>query len=81
MIIITVCTPLCLPAVDVILDLFCLSRSILQFKVLVDPSNEVIVEAPFDELMEKIGGEETVDVCAREIVCERLKYKQVGDVP
>lgn len=43
--------------------------------VLADPRNEMILESAFDYLMEEIGGDELINIGAREIVSERLPHR------
>jgi hypothetical protein len=47
--------------------------SVDALKILTHPLNEMILEGPFDDLMEKIRGEDFMDVCARKVCCERLQ--------
>jgi hypothetical protein len=42
-------------------------------KILSYPFNEMVLEGPFDDLVEKIRGEQFMDVRAWKMCCKRLK--------
>ena len=42
-------------------------------QVILNPLNKVIFERSFDDLVEKVRGQEFVDVCSRELHRERLR--------
>ena len=48
-------------------------------EILTNPGDKVILECAFDYLMEQVTREELVDICTREIGCERLLDKKNGD--
>jgi hypothetical protein len=62
----------CKPLIYVIKYLFRLSITIFCNEILSDPRNEVVLEGPFDQLMENIRGQEFMNVCSRKMICERL---------
>jgi len=43
-----------------------------QEEIALNPRNKVVFEGAFDDLMEKIGREELMDVCTRKVVGEGL---------
>lgn len=43
-------------AVNVVHDAICISCSIIVANVLLHPADEMVLERPFDHLMEEIGG-------------------------
>jgi len=47
------------------------------FNVLLNLSNEMILESPFDDLVEEIGRQQFMDVCPWEVGSERL-YIQIS---
>lgn len=61
-----------IPSINVVLDLVCSGLAVLDWQEFIDPSDEMIVEATLDELMENIGGNQLTDVNTRELVFERL---------
>lgn len=42
-------------------------------EILPDPRNKMVLEGTLDELVEKVGGNKLVNVCPREVICERLE--------
>lgn len=63
---------ICKPLIYVIKYLFRLGFTIFCNKILSDPRHEVVLEGSFDQLMEKIGGQEFMDICSRKMICEWL---------
>jgi hypothetical protein len=61
------------PSVNVIPDLVRALLAMCQEGIFPDPGDKVVLKRPFDDLMKKIGGKEFVDVCAGEVVGERLE--------
>ena len=53
-----------------------MSFPVFAFKVLTGPLDEMVLEHTLDNLVEDIRGDQLVDVCAREVICEWLA-KQV----
>ena len=43
-----------------------------EFKILTCPLNEVVLEYALDKLVKDIRGYKFINICAREVVCERL---------
>lgn len=59
-------------SVDVVHDFLRLSSGIDTVDVLEHPSDEMVLEGAFNDLVEEIDGQELVDVGAWEVVRERL---------
>jgi len=47
----------------------------LKSKIFANPSDEVIFECAFDELMKQIRGEDFVDISTGKVKCERLEVR------
>jgi hypothetical protein len=61
-----------LPAVNIVHDLLCMCRTMSDDEIFFNPRYEVILEYPFYNLMEKIGGNKFMNIGAWKIVGERL---------
>lgn len=61
-----------LPAVNIVHDLLCMRRTMSDNEIFFNPRYEVILEYPFYDLMEKIGGNKFMNIGAWKIVRERL---------
>lgn len=62
--------------INVVHDLLGACFAVNNIEVGTDPGDEVVLEGPFDDLVQQIGREELVDVGAREVVCEGLTQSQ-----
>ena len=47
-------------------------------KVLTHPLNKVVLEHPFNELMEQVRSDELVDIGVGKVFCERLEVVSSG---
>ena len=61
------------PVVDLIKYCFSFCWSMPQCKVCANPVNEVVFKCPLDELVKKVGGNQLVDICTREVHREWLE--------
>lgn len=64
------------PTVNVIHDTITLRISVNLIDVLLNPSDNVILEGAFDELMEEVGGEKLMDICTGKMGSKRLDHRQ-----
>ena len=61
-----------IPCINLIKDDFRLSWAMSFVKILLNPSNKVVFEGPLYRLMEKVRGEQFVDIGMGEVECKRL---------
>ena len=60
------------PTVNLVHDLICSRFAVLQNEILANPLDKVVFEATLDDLVQKVTGQEFVDIGVREVVRERL---------
>jgi hypothetical protein len=60
------------PPINVIKYRLSNTIAVLHIEKLLNPVHKMVLESAFDQLMQNIEGEQYVNVCAGEIVCERL---------
>lgn len=61
------------PAINVIQDLFCTRLSMLQFEILLNPCDQVVLKYSLDDLVQNVGCNQHMNVGTWEVVREWLK--------
>jgi hypothetical protein len=61
-----------IPSVNVIENLVCFFFAISQNNIILDPCHQMVLEDPFDELVQDIGGDQFMDVGSWKIFCKGL---------
>ena len=66
-----------LPVINNVLDSLCITRSVLVLNVINHPLDEVVLKCPLDQLVEKIWGQQFIDLCLRKCLGKWLLNTQV----
>jgi hypothetical protein len=61
-----------IPVVDIIEDLSCTRFAMGKYKIILYPSDEMVLECPLDYLMEEVRRKEFVNISPRKVICEWL---------
>ena len=61
------------PLINLIQYCICTSSAMYSDQVLLHPRNKVVLERPFDDLMEEVRCYKLMDICAWEVISEWLK--------
>jgi hypothetical protein len=62
-----------LPMINIVKYVFCFFFAMSFFKIVIDPSYQMVFENPFNELMKEIWSDEFMYVGLRKIIRERLE--------